>query len=192
MAWVQCLLLGQQCVSSTHRWVRWCLCCLSLPAWVAFQRLHFQREQSSSHQPPAGAAQGSHPVTYGAACEVLMPCQAQDLSSTCEDAALHFSSLAARCSSWMCCWILPAPRSTRSALSQPAPGAILVRGDYSSFRDRSELQELLGLATDLEVTKKLVLQAKGGLRRDMCTWFSLPLFASKGLALHEDDGQLDA
>lgn len=77
-------------------------------------------------------------------------------------------------------------------MSQPAPGAILVRGDYSSFRDRSELQELLGLATDLEVTKKLVLQAKGGLRKDMCTWFSLPLFASKGLALHEDDGQLDA
>lgn len=44
------------------------------------------------------------------------------------------------------------------------------------------------MAADLEVTKeeRQVLQAKGGLRRDLCTWPSLPLFPSEGLALHEE------
>lgn len=37
--------------------------------------------------------------------------------------------------------------------------------------------EMLGLAADLEVTKeeRQVLQAKGALRRELCTWSSLPL-----------------
>lgn len=90
-------------------------------------------------------------------------------------------------------WILPAPGNTRSALSLPAPEAFLVPGEHSSCRDRSELQELLGLAANLEVAEeeRQVLQAKGDLRRDLCTWLSLPLFPSEGLALHEDGGQLD-
>lgn len=75
----------------------------------------------------------------------------------------------------------------------PALGAFLLPGDHSHCGDRLELQELLGLAADLEVTKedRQVLQVKGGLWRDLCTWYLPPLFPSEGLALHEDGEQLD-
>lgn len=194
---MQCLLLGRACVQHTPVGevvpVLPALSCPCLPGSHS-HGLHFQLEQSSSHRPPAGAAQGSHPVTCGAACEVLLAHQAEDLriSATpvkmllCTPAAWQ-QDAALGCVSW----ILPAPGSTRSALSLPALGAFLIPGDHSSCRDRSELQGWLGLAADLEVTKeeRQVLQAKGDLRRDLRTWSLLPLFPSEGLALHEGGGQ---
>lgn len=125
-----------------------------------------------------------------------MACQAEDLRvSAAPVKMLLCTSPAWQQDAALGCvsWILPAPRGTRSALSLPASGAVLVPGDHSSCRDRSELQELLGLAADLEITKEgnRVLQPKGGLRRDLCTWFLLPLFPSEGLVLHKDGGQLN-
>lgn len=71
-----------RCVPSTHQWVRWCL---AFPPWVTFPWAAFPDGAEQLFQLPVGTAQGSHP-------EVLVACQAEDLSSTSEDAALHFGS----------------------------------------------------------------------------------------------------